>query len=165
MCGRFTLTTPVIDFATNLPDLTVEFNAEKRYNIAPSQDVAVILNDGRHTVVACRWGLIPSWARDAAIGNKLINARAETLSEKPSFRSSFRQRRCLILADGFYEWHTMGGKKTPHYFRMEPQRLFESPYTDHAPTGPDYVFPEAEVTAIVDTLRTIRRHAIPGEVA
>jgi putative SOS response-associated peptidase YedK len=75
-------------------------------------------------LVFLRWGLIPSWAGDPRIGNRLINARAETAAEKPSFRSAFRQRRCLVLADGFYEWQRLDGKKQPYYFRMRDSQPF-----------------------------------------
>jgi len=94
-----------------------------RFNIAPTQPVAVVRQDGsdrQRTLAMLRWGLIPSWAKDAAVGNRLINARGETVSEKPSFRSAFKQRRCLILADGYYEWQKPrdGGAKRPHFFHL-----------------------------------------------
>src|ERR1017187_1557133 len=78
-----------------------------RYNIAPTQAVIVVGDDGKRYLRQMRWGLIPSWAKDASIGNKLINARAETLAEKPSFRNALKKRRCIIPADGFYEWTTL----------------------------------------------------------
>jgi putative SOS response-associated peptidase YedK len=92
-----------------------------RYNIAPTQPVAVIPNDGKRAIDFFTWGLIPSWAKDPSIGSRLINARSETLAEKPSFRSAYRRRRCLILADGFYEWQAREGTKTkvPYYIRLE----------------------------------------------
>jgi len=97
-----------------------------RYNIAPSQPVAVIPNTGDNVLSMYKWGLIPSWSKDPAIGDRMINARAETLSEKPSFRNAFRRRRCLILADGFYEWKQIPGMKTkqPVYLRLNPYRPF-----------------------------------------
>ncbi len=94
-------------------------NLQPRYNIAPSQDVAVVraaANGRRFSML--RWGLIPSWAKDPAIGHKLINARSETAAEKPSFRSAFRHRRCLIPADGFYEWQRGGGTRQPWLFGL-----------------------------------------------
>jgi putative SOS response-associated peptidase YedK len=96
------------------------------YNIAPSQSVAVVANNGQSKVELFRWGLIPSWAKDAAIGNRMINARAESLAEKPSFRAAYKRRRCLILADGFYEWRQeLGGKvKTPMYIRLKSSQPF-----------------------------------------
>ncbi len=100
-----------------------------RYNIAPSQTVpAVRLKPGgnktRREVVLLRWGLIPSWAKDAAIGNRMINARAESLAEKPVFRAALRRRRCLIAADGFYEWQATGRSKQPYFIRFRDDRPF-----------------------------------------
>lgn len=97
-----------------------------RYNIAPTQSVATILQTAKNRQFKMlHWGLIPSWAKDTKISSKLINARAETVAEKPSFRSAFRQRRCLILADGFYEWQQQENKqKQPFYFRMSDQSPF-----------------------------------------
>jgi putative SOS response-associated peptidase YedK len=127
MCGRFTLTKPVPVLAEFFlfPDSAAP--QEPRYNIAPTQAVAVVRAPaGSHhrELAFLRWGLIPSWATDPAIGNRLINARAETVAEKPAFRSAFRQRRCLVLADGFYEWQRQGNKKQPYYFRMRDGQPF-----------------------------------------
>ena len=90
------------------------------YNVAPTQQVAAVLEDeaGRRLEML-RWGLIPSWADDPGIGARMINARSETAPEKPSFRRAFRGRRCLIAADGFYEWKRENGGKQPYYFRMQ----------------------------------------------
>jgi len=90
---------------------------EARYNIAPTQYIAAIRNDGEdgRELTMLRWGLVPFWAKDPSIGNRMINARAETVAEKPSYRAAYRHRRCLVLADGFYEWHTEGGVKRPYY--------------------------------------------------
>ena len=94
-------------------------NLRPRYNVAPSQDVAVVrADDGGRTLGMLRWGLIPAWAKDHAIGYKLINARSETAAEKPSFRSAFRTRRCLIPADGFYEWRREGKSRQPWLFGL-----------------------------------------------
>jgi len=120
MCGRYTLRTPVETLAEEfgisdpLPDIPT------RYNIAPTQEVAAVLEeDEERKLEMLRWGLIPSWADDPAVGNRMINARSETAAEKPSFRTAFRKRRCLILADGFYEWQKTNGGKQPYYIRME----------------------------------------------
>jgi putative SOS response-associated peptidase YedK len=96
------------------------------YNIAPSQSVAVWQPDTEPQFHWLRWGLIPAWAKDPKIGYKLINARAETIAEKPSFRTAFRQRRCLILADGFYEWQQVEGSRHPHpyFIGMSDERPF-----------------------------------------
>jgi putative SOS response-associated peptidase YedK len=97
-----------------------------RYNIAPSQPVAVVPNDGQMRLDYYVWGLIPSWSKDPSIGSRLINARGETLAEKPSFRSAFRRRRCLILADGFFEWKQIPGSKikTPMYIHLKSGQPF-----------------------------------------
>lgn len=120
MCGRYTLRTPVETLAEEfgisdpLPEIPT------RYNIAPTQEVAAVLEeDEERKLEMLRWGLIPSWADDPAVGNRMINARSETAAEKPSFRTAFRKRRCLILADGFYEWQKTNGGKQPYYIRME----------------------------------------------
>ena len=126
MCGRFTLFEPdkilsrefgVSGFPTLSP----------RYNIAPSQPVATVraapAGSGRE-VALLRWGLIPSWSKDPAIGNRLINARAETVREKPSFRNAFRRHRCLIPASGFYEWQRQERGKQPYFVRMRNERVF-----------------------------------------
>ncbi|MBN1148719.1 MAG: SOS response-associated peptidase [Anaerolineales bacterium] len=112
MCGRFVLTADPSQLRAAFPGLAIPDDIPPRYNIAPSQPVAVIPNDGKNRLDFFVWGLIPSWAKDPKIGNQLINARAETVAEKPSFRAAFRRRRCLILADGFYEWKKEAGQKT-----------------------------------------------------
>jgi putative SOS response-associated peptidase YedK len=126
MCGRFTLTKPIPVLAELFlfPETT---HQDPRYNIAPTQAVAAVRALGgpeRRELAFLRWGLIPSWANDPAIGHRLINARAETAAQKPAFRSAFRQRRCLVLADGFYEWQRLGSKKQPYYFRMRDGQPF-----------------------------------------
>ena len=122
MCGRFSLTTPSaalrdlfgFDELPNLPP---------RYNIAPTQDVAAVRlagDDPMPLFTVFRWGLVPSWAKDVTIGSPLINARAETVAEKPAFRHAFRRRRCLIPADGFYEWEVRpDGVKQPWRIALE----------------------------------------------
>lgn len=122
MCGRFTLTIDPADLqdAFYWVDFSnIDFSP--RYNIAPTQPVAVVPNTGENKLDFFLWGLIPSWARDPKIGSRLINARSETLAEKPSFRAAYRRRRCLILADGFYEWQKVTGSKTkiPTYIRLK----------------------------------------------
>jgi putative SOS response-associated peptidase YedK len=97
-----------------------------RFNIAPTQAVAAVRAraGGGRELVALTWGLIPSWSKDRAIGSRMINARAETVGEKPAFRAALRARRCLILADGFYEWQKLGARKQPHHIRMRDGRPF-----------------------------------------
>ncbi|HEY9656670.1 MAG TPA: SOS response-associated peptidase, partial [Crinalium sp.] len=126
MCGRFSLTQSANALAETfqletLPEWT------PRYNVAPTQAVLAIAAAPAHSrqVRLFRWGLVPSWAKDLTIGAKLINARAETVAEKPSFRVAFKQRRCLILADGFYEWHRIDRKtKQPYYFQLADRQPF-----------------------------------------
>jgi putative SOS response-associated peptidase YedK len=126
MCGRFTLTVDPGQIQDAFPGIEVPRDLPPRFNIAPTQPVAVIPNDGKNHLDFYLWGLIPSWAKDPEIGNRMINARAETLAEKPSFRAAFRRRRCLVLADGFYEWRsdpkTKG--KTPIYIQLESKEPF-----------------------------------------
>lgn len=119
MCGRFTLTADVVALQKTFPWLNIPAEITPRYNIAPTQPVAVVPNDGKNQLDFYIWGLIPSWAKDPQMGKRLINARAETLAEKPAFRAAFHRRRCLILADGFFEWQqTKGMPKTPLFIRL-----------------------------------------------
>ena len=126
MCGRFTLFVDPKDLMEAFPGFEAPLEWTPRYNIAPSQPVAVIPNDGQNKIEFFQWGLIPSWAKDPKIGNRMINARAETLAEKPSFRAAYRRRRCLVLADGFYEWRKEPGRraKTPMYIRLRSGQPF-----------------------------------------
>lgn len=125
MCGRFTLNQSAVSLAQVFHVEPVSDLAE--YNIAPTQMVATVLQNPeseKREFKQLHWGLIPSWAKDAGMGAKLINARAETVAEKPSFRSAFKHRRCLVLADGFYEWQRQQGKKQPFYFRLQDGQPF-----------------------------------------
>ena len=119
MCGRFTQAAPgeVIAELFALPEVP---RLAPRYNIAPTQDVGAVRveTDGRRQFVALHWGLIPSWAKDRTIGSRMINARSETVAEKPAFRAALRSRRCLIVADGFYEWQRLGGRKQPYFMSL-----------------------------------------------
>jgi putative SOS response-associated peptidase YedK len=120
MCGRFTLTIDPAHLQEAFPWAVIPNDLSPRFNIAPSQPVAVIPNTGDNILSMYQWGLIPSWAKDPAIGDRMINARAESLAVKPSFRNAYRRRRCLILADGFYEWKQSPGLKSkqPVYIRL-----------------------------------------------
>ena len=130
MCGRYTY------FPSEFSDLRLTWNVDEifgltpRYNIAPTQEAPVIIQaDGKRTLEMFRWGLIPWWAKDPAIGNRMINARAETLGEKPAFKNLLGTRRCLVLADGFYEWRKEGKGKVPMRFKLksgEAHWLWES---------------------------------------
>src|SRR5512143_1058894 len=104
MCGRFTLTADNKALVEAFPGVSLPNEIAPRYNIAPTQPVAAICNLDPKKVEFLHWGLIPHWAKDPKIGQKMINARAESLADKPSFRESFKKRRCLVLTDGFFEW-------------------------------------------------------------
>jgi putative SOS response-associated peptidase YedK len=130
MCGRFTLRTPLARVAELFElDSAGDWAAQQvpRFNVAPSQTVAAIrCNAGtrRRELVPLSWGLVPHWADDPAIGNRMINARAETVPDKPAFRDSFRRRRCLIPADGFYEWQKHARSKQPFFIRLRDDHPF-----------------------------------------
>ena len=121
MCGRYTITTPLeglraVFLFEEVPNLA------PRYNVAPSQDVPIVRldPDGKRVLTMVRWGLIPFWAKDKDISYRMINARAETVAEKPSFREAFKRRRCLVVADGFYEWQKREqGPKQPYYITLK----------------------------------------------
>jgi putative SOS response-associated peptidase YedK len=120
MCGRYVITS-TMEAIRRLFEVPESLNLQPRYNVAPTQQVPVVrrLDDGRH-LAQLRWGLIPSWAKDASMGARMINARAETVAEKPAFRSAFRQRRCLVVSDGFYEWRKLpDGAKQPYFITLE----------------------------------------------
>lgn len=126
MCGRFTLTIDPYHLQEAFPWAVIPNDLQPRYNIAPSQPVPVIPNTGDNKVTMYKWGLIPSWSKDPAIGDRMINARSESLAEKPSFRNPYRRRRCLILADGFYEWKQNPGMKSkqPVFIHLKDNRPF-----------------------------------------
>lgn len=121
MCGRFTLRTPAAQVAAAF-QLELPLELPQRFNVAPTQDVAVVRLDpqsGRRRLDMLHWGLIPSWADDPGIGNRMINARAESAAEKPSFRRAFKSRRCLVVADGFFEWKKVGRRKQPYLITVD----------------------------------------------
>jgi putative SOS response-associated peptidase YedK len=127
MCGRFALATEkhLLEILFEL-DLQPDFDFKPRYNIAPAQKVPVVRLDskeGKRELTEMKWGLVPFWAKDISIGNRLINARAETVAEKPSFRDAFKKRRLLVPASGFYEWKKTAGRKTPYYISNADRRL------------------------------------------
>lgn len=125
MCGRFAFYSPhqAMVRLFNLPGAP---EVEAHYNIAPTQYVPVVRHDesAARRLALLYWGLVPSWATEKSIGARMINARAETVSEKPSFRSAFKRRRCLVLADGYYEWQTQLQGKQPHFVRMRSGEAF-----------------------------------------
>jgi len=126
VCGRFTLSTSPTEIANHFDlDETPELKA--RFNVAPGQSIATVsvAGEARRSVLSLRrWGLVPSWAKDPKIGNRLINARSETAAEKPSFRAALRRRRCLVPADGFYEWAGAKGSKQPYLIGFRGRALF-----------------------------------------
>lgn len=123
MCGRYTLfTTEGLEdrFGVGLDGLELQPN----YNVAPGQTMPVIVRHGKNELEMMRWGLVPFWAKDEKIGYKMINARAETLQEKPAFRAAFKSRRCLVPASGYYEWLKEGASKTPYLFTLKGEKVF-----------------------------------------
>jgi putative SOS response-associated peptidase YedK len=123
MCGRYTLTVDIETVAKTF-GVPATLETTPRYNIAPTQEVVTIMRNGSPHLAWLRWGLIPSWSKDESIGSRMINARAETLAEKPSFRSLLRSKRCLVIADGFYEWKKENGFKTPMYIGLKSGEPF-----------------------------------------
>ena len=119
MCGRKTLTKGKIEIIEELfvDEWEDDFDWEPSYNIAPKQISAILLNDGKRKVKPMSWGLVPSWAKDKTISAKMINARSETLGEKPSFQSLIYQKRCIVISDGYFEWKREGRNKIPYYIR------------------------------------------------
>ncbi len=126
MCGRFTLRTPTKDIVKAF-GLLDALDLKPRFNIAPTQQIAGIRLDpetGTRKLSMFRWGLIPSWADDPSIGNRMINARAESVAMKPAYRNAFKKGRCLIVADGFYEWKKVGSAKQPFFIRLKDDEPF-----------------------------------------
>lgn len=125
MCGRFVGFRNLDDLKKIFPIDNVSCEATESYNVAPSQEIlAIIKHDGENWLEKLHWGLVPFWAKDISIGNKMINARAETVATKPSFRNAFKKRRCLILADGFYEWTGRKGQKQPVFITLPDNSPF-----------------------------------------
>lgn len=124
MCGRAveisTIEVIAAEFGIDNPRMTIKPN----YNVSPSQDVITVIKQGSRQLVNCRWGFVPSWAKDLALGYKMINARAETIATKPAYRSAYRKQRCLIVADGFYEWKKTEKGKTPYYIHLRSGKPF-----------------------------------------
>jgi putative SOS response-associated peptidase YedK len=116
MCGRFVQNSPFETLKKNFNIPTSDSDIIPNYNVAPTQKIlSIVKHDNENKLVKLHWGLVPFWVKDISIGSRMINARAETVAEKPSFRNAFRKRRCLIPADGFYEWKGEKGNKKPYY--------------------------------------------------
>ena len=124
MCGRFTLTSNLNDLQGRFDFETGNLDRRPQYNIAPTQQVLTVVNDGGRRAELMRWGLIPFWAKDPKIGNRMINAVGETAATKPAFRAAFKKRRCLVLADGFFEWRRDGKQKIPTYIFLKSKEPF-----------------------------------------
>ncbi len=123
MCGRFTLT-HVYGFFTRFQIIDQQAQLRPRFNIAPTQEHPVIVSQSPNQMLMMRWGLVPFWAKDPKIGNRLINARAETVATRPAFRTPFKKKRCLVPATGFYEWKRLGKNKVPYYVHLKDDSLF-----------------------------------------
>jgi putative SOS response-associated peptidase YedK len=125
MCGRFVQFSSLEEIREAFAVQQVRYQVEPSYNVAPTQSVAVVVQrEGVNTLEKMRWGLIPAWAKDPAIGSRMINARAETVGEKPSFKRPLKDRRCLVVADGFYEWQKTGQAKIPMFIRLKSGQPF-----------------------------------------
>jgi putative SOS response-associated peptidase YedK len=122
MCGRFVRKSDARTIAREFDVDEVAADLAPSYNVAPTQQVAVVMTEGKKRLVSMRWGLIPAWSDDPSIGNRLINARAETVAEKPSFREAFMRQRCLVIADGFYEWQKRGRTRQPYFIHLKTDR-------------------------------------------
>jgi putative SOS response-associated peptidase YedK len=126
VCGRFVRKSTITVIEDEFDIYEVQWASEPSYNIAPSQDIACVIGNGGNRLVRFRWGLVPFWADDPSIGYKMINARAETLTQKKSFVRAFKKQRCLVVADGFYEWRKLvdGKRKIPMYIHLHAERPF-----------------------------------------
>ena len=124
MCGRFVMICDLSDIteAFNLPDIACE--PKRSYNIAPGNTVTAVIHAETNRLVSFKWGLVPAWSKDPSMGTRLINARGETVGEKPSFRAAFKRRRCLIVATGFYEWRKDANGKIPFYIGLRTDAPF-----------------------------------------
>ena len=119
MCGRFVGFRPLEELRDHFPIDVADVNVTENFNVAPTQEIlAIVRHSGQNHLQQLKWGLVPSWSKDVSIGSRLINARSETAASKPSFRGAFKKRRCLILADGFYEWKGDKGKKQPMFLTL-----------------------------------------------
>ncbi len=122
MCGRFVRNSPVSSVVEIFHASPASFELTKSYNIAPSQDIIIINDTGKRELIKCCWGFLPSWIKDLSEGSPVINARAETIDQRPYFKEAFKKQRCLVIADGFYEWKREKQKKIPFYIRLKSGR-------------------------------------------
>jgi putative SOS response-associated peptidase YedK len=124
MCGRFVVMTDLSKIIESFDIQEVACQYRPSNNIFPGQQIIAVVHDNISRLVEFKWGLIPWWSKDPSIGNRMINARAETVAEKPAFRQALKKRRCLIVADGFYEWQKLGRVKKPLYFSLQSNEPF-----------------------------------------
>jgi putative SOS response-associated peptidase YedK len=124
MCGRFVRSSSIRKICEYFDVKPPSFESEPSYNIAPSQDILIIKNPDTKQLATCKWGFMPSWAKDFSVGYKMINARIETITEKPTFKAAFRKQRCLVVANGFYEWQKDRKRKIPSYISLKSRALF-----------------------------------------
>ncbi len=123
MCGRYALAF-IRGFRTRFEVIDMQAKLEPRFNIAPTEDAPIIVQDDGNRALTMRWGLVPSWAKEIKIGNRLINARGETISSRPAFRAAVKRRRCLVPATGFYEWKKGAEGKIPYYIHLKDNSMF-----------------------------------------
>ena len=124
MCGRFVRSSSLKDIADYFGVEQPLYEFPPSYNVAPTQDVVIINKLGMKQLVKCHWGFVPPWSKDLSIGSKMINARSETVAEKPSFKTAFKHQRCLVIANGFYEWQKDKNRKIPVYIRLKSGKPF-----------------------------------------
>ncbi len=160
MCGRYSLIADIQELARQFEFDGTGFDNAPRYNVAPTQSVLTVTNRDERQAEYMRWGLIPSWAKDASIGNRMINARGETVAQKPSFRNALQRRRCLVLADGFYEWQKVGKGKRPMRIVLKSREPFAFAglwETWHNPEGESVLSCTIITTDANDLLRPIHQ--------
>ena len=165
MCGRFAFYSPS-EATAALFGVAGAPPVEPRYNIAPTQYIAAIRDaeSGDRELAMLRWGLIPFWAKDPSIGNRMINARAETAAEKPSFRAAYRHRRCIVLADGFFEWQRDGSVKTPWYISQKdgkPMAIAALWENWHDKSNDDHVQSTTLITTAANDFMSSLHHRMP----
>jgi len=139
MCGRFVLQTDLSRIIESFDVQEVACQYKPSNNIFPGQQIIAVVHDNINRLVEFKWGLIPWWSKDPSIGNRMINARAETVAEKPAFKQAFKKRRCLIVADGFYEWQKIGKTKKPLYFSLKSGDTFGFAGLHETWTSPDHL--------------------------
>lgn len=167
MCGRFVGFRKYEELARYFPIDESDCHITASYNIAPTREVLAIYHrDGSNVLDHFHWGLVPFWAKDRSMGARMINARAETLAEKPSFKHAYKKRRCLIPADGFYEWSGVKGKKQPYFFTLPDKQPFAfagiwETWADKETSAPPYRSCAIITTAASDAVRQIH-HRMPA---